>query len=154
MRGCSRKINAPCPRKIASSLPRVIAIVSYQKNSELLRGLYSIARPARLHHSTPASYSPFYWLLYGLELTSSGQFAFGMLASIATEDLTVKRIFIASNNGRRVNRWWFVLRAEENALKKLEESWDSLTFSLTWNLKPLPCFADSPSQPSQALQVL
>ena len=35
-------------------------------------------------------------------------------------------------------------------LKRLEESWDSLAFPRRWNLKPLLCFADSPSQPSQS----
>ena len=52
--------------------------------------------------------------------------AISMLASIPTDELIVKRKFKVASGHRRAARWWFVLRAEERILKKLEETWSSI----------------------------
>jgi hypothetical protein len=79
-----------------------------------------------------------------------------MLAGITADELTVKRKYKAPTNSmqrerstsdgtRRANKWWFVVRAEESILKRLEESWDTLALPRRWRLEPLLRFADDDS---------
>ena len=92
--------------------------------------------------------------------------AISMLANIAAEELTVKRKFKAPVNydrstsvrTRGANKWWFVLRAEESILKRLEELWDTLALPRRWRLEPLLRFTENDSSleshglsPSQSL---
>lgn len=57
------------------------------------------------------------WGTHKTSTTGEIKGAISMLANIAAEDLTVKRKFKTTEDGKHVSRWWFVLRAEESVLK-------------------------------------
>ena len=52
---------------------------------------------------------------------------------------------------QRANKW-FVLRTEEGTLKKLEETWDTLSLPRRWKLEPLLRYADSHDSPLESWQ--
>ena len=70
--------------------------------------------------------------------------AISMLANLSANDLTVKRKFkvVQPGNGRPA-KWWFVLRAEENILKGLEETWNIMALPRRWKIEPLLRYSDN-----------
>ena len=48
--------------------------------------------------------------------------------------LRVKRKTICDNAGK-VKRWWFVLHSSEEALKSLEDKWNSIQMQTGWKLE-------------------
>ena len=69
------------------------------------------------------------WGTHKSATTGEVKGAISMLAGIPATDLVVKRKFKVASGNRRTARWWFVLRADEKVLKKLEETWSTIGYS-------------------------
>ena len=79
--------------------------------------------------------------------------AVSTIANIPTGEFNVKRKFKTSQSQQSRNhvvRWWFVLRADENVLKRLEESWGAIAIQTNWKLEPLLSFAEEQPNPPRS----
>lgn len=87
------------------------------------------------------------WGTHKSATTGEVKGAISILANIPANDLTVKRKFkvVSGNRPRRAAKWWFVLRSDENVLKKLEETWSTIALPRRWKLEPLFCYAEADS---------
>ncbi len=60
------------------------------------------------------------------------------LTKTATESLTIKRKFKSSpTSPKKVDRWWFVVRGDEQILQQLQDSWSPVQLQTAWKLEPL-----------------
>ena len=85
------------------------------------------------------------WGTHKSATTGEVKGAISILANIPANDLTVKRKFKVVSGNRRAAKWWFVLRSDENVLKKLEETWSTIALPWRWKLEPLFCYAEADS---------
>ena len=87
------------------------------------------------------------WGTHKSATTGEVKGAISILANIPANDLTVKRKFkvVSGNRPRRAAKWWFVLRSDENVLKKCEETWSTIALPRGWKLEPLFCYAEADS---------
>ena len=69
--------------------------------------------------------------------------AISMIANLSANDLTVKRKLKVMQGNRRPAKWWFVLRAEENILKGLEKTWNTMALPRRWKIEPLLRYNDN-----------
>lgn len=57
--------------------------------------------------------------------------------TVDVENLRVKRKFkLATTDPRRVQKWWFMVRGNEDILQQLEASWDAIAVQTAWKLEP------------------
>ena len=60
--------------------------------------------------------------------------------------ITVKRKYkkaSATHSSKKVDKWWFVVRGDEEVLTKLEGEWDRVSLQTNWKLQPSYKFCDS-----------
>ena len=59
------------------------------------------------------------------------------LTSTDTTKLKIKRKFkTATSDPSRVQKWWFMVRGDEELIKQLEEKWDIVAMQTAWKLEP------------------
>ena len=88
------------------------------------------------------------WGTHKSTTTGEVKGAISVLANIAPADLAVKRKFRVQESNVQRSTWWFVLRADENTLRRLEDSWNTLALPRRWRLKPLFTFMDDGTETS------
>ena len=60
----------------------------------------------------------------------------------ATPDTAVSKAS-ATHSSKKVDKWWFVVRGDEEVLTKLEGEWDWVSLQTNWKLQPSYKFCDS-----------
>ena len=88
------------------------------------------------------------WSTHKSTTTGEVKGAISVLANIAPAVLAVKRKFRVQESNVQRSTWWFVLRADENTLRRLEDSWNTLALPRRWRLKPLFTFMDDGTEMS------
>ena len=68
------------------------------------------------------------------------------LTKVPTGELKIKRKYkIATDDSnsaaQRVVRWWFVIRAKESVLERLQKDWHQVALLTDWKLTPLIQYA-------------
>ena len=58
------------------------------------------------------------------------------LSSLSSDNLSIKRKY-KNINSSSAQRWWFVVRADEPLLQKLDSQWDTIALQTSWQLTPL-----------------
>ena len=62
------------------------------------------------------------------------------------EGVLVKRKYkTAGDESKRIVRWWFVVRGEEETLQILQKEWSQISAQTTWKLEPLYSYGESVS---------
>ena len=64
------------------------------------------------------------------------------IAKNPTEQLVIKRKYKENPNSRKVSKWWFVIRGEENLLQQLQLKWQAVS---AWKLQDVVAYADDSS---------
>ena len=64
------------------------------------------------------------------------------IAKNSTEQLVIKRKYKENPNSRKVSKWWFVIRGEENLLQQLQLKWQAVS---AWKLQDVVAYADDSS---------
>ena len=76
--------------------------------------------------------------------------ALNQLTTVDVTQLTVKRKFkTAANNPTRIQKWWFVVRGEEDMLQQVEGAWNSVAMQTAWKLEPAYRYEDDTDQSDQ-----
>ena len=79
--------------------------------------------------------------------------ALKQLTTVDVSRLIVKRKFkTAVNNPTRVQKWWFIIRGEEDLLQQMEESWSAVSVQTTWKLEPAYMYNDNETTVEQSDQ--
>ena len=61
------------------------------------------------------------------------------ITKLPTEKFVVKRKYKSTPN---TTKWWFVIRVEENMLKKLEAEWSFMILQTTWKLEDVFTYSE------------
>ena len=67
---------------------------------------------------------------------------------IRNEILVKRKYKVKEKNGRRLTRWWFILRASEQTLRALENHWQKIQIQTAWKLEPVSFSAKLSSEPA------
>lgn len=79
--------------------------------------------------------------------------ALKQLTTVDVSRLIVKRKFkTAVNNPTRVQKWWFIIRGEEDLLQQMEEAWNAVSVQTTWKLEPAYMYSDNETTVEQSDQ--
>ena len=87
--------------------------------------------------------------IWGTRKSTSTTHVANQLKELTSNDvskLAIKRKFKSdSSNSSRVNKWWFIIRGEEDLLIQLEGSWTAVLMQTSWKLEPAYSYLDSTS---------
>ena len=66
------------------------------------------------------------------------------LSELRKRNLVVKRKYkTAGSDSKKVTKWWFVVRGDENLLEQLTTRWNAIEVQTAWKLEPVLCYKNN-----------
>ena len=65
------------------------------------------------------------------------------IAHIPAHQVVIKRKYKSQNVSGKVRRWWFIIRADESVLQRLDSQWAHVSLQTAWRLEEVYSYADA-----------